>query len=530
MQLNIGRTIPRGLILLVMILYVVHTPKIVSATEESENNNITYIAIGDSLTEGLLESRILSDSGGYYEYLVEALHSKGYDVQSANFAKSGATSTEINAQLKDVKDYPSNVDILTVSVGLNDLKPHLYPISDKTFKEDVAKAHTVLNLFQENIDDTKEFVDEAKNTFISIEEELPLLSTAIDHTIEELETNTDVTSSKNIDETITMLKELSADIEEQQENINETTKQLTFKGKDIEDEEIDTLQEDIKSSYKEIKKWNRYTSSILKDISKQEIPDELEEVHDSLEEVEEHLGALIFMVTSGQSQLKDSYQSLHTMSETYEKVPAAQSVIDDGVDLIDKAFSNAHGELLSIEQNIYTIIDNAQEINPDIDIYILGYYNTKPYMSQGLQERMVELITALNETIESTTQEDRVNYVPSYDAFDNRYEELLPNQNDIHPNQAGYQVIAEQFIIALNDNYPYVSDVMNQPDDVSSLIHQVEKNVALNITNKDTLTNRDKWLRTIRNANVLIPLSAITMVGLLVFWRWKRENTYPLNS
>src|SRR5699024_4355662 len=317
--------------------------------------------------------------------------------------------------------------------------------------------------------------------------------------------------------------------EEQQENINDTTKQLTFKSKDIDDEKIDTLQDDIKSSYKKIKKWNRYASSILKDISKQEVPDELEEVQDSLGEVEEHLGTLIFMITSGQSQLKDSYQALHIMSETYEKVPAAQSVIDDGVDLIDKAFSNAHGELMSIEQNIHTIIDNAQEINPEVDIYILGYYNTKPYMSQGLQERMVELITDLNDTIESTTLEDKVTFVPSYDAFDKRYEELLPNQNDIHPNQAGYQVIAEQFIVALNDNYPYVSDVMNQPDDVSSLIRQAEKNVALNITNKDTLTKREKWLRTIRNTNVLIPLSAITIVGLLVLWRWKRKN-YPLNN
>jgi len=526
--LNVGRTILRVLFLLVIILYVVHTPRIVSATEDSKDN-ITYIAIGDSLTEGLLDSRILSDSGGYYEYLVEALHFKGYEVDSANFAKSGATSTEINAQLKNVKDYPSSVDILTVSVGLNDLKPHLYPISDKTFKEDVAKAHAVLNLFQDNIDDTKEFVDESKNTFISIEEELPLLNKAIDQTIEELETNTDVASSENIDDIITTLKDLSADIEEQQENINDTTKQLTFKSKDIDDEKIDTLQDDIKSSYKKIKKWNRYASSILKDISKQEVPDELEEVQDSLGEVEEHLGTLIFMITSGQSQLKDSYQALHIMSETYEKVPAAQSVIDDGVDLIDKAFSNAHGELMSIEQNIHTIIDNAQEINPEVDIYILGYYNTKPYMSQGLQERMVELITDLNDTIESTTLEDKVTFVPSYDAFDKRYEELLPNQNDIHPNQAGYQVIAEQFIVALNDNYPYVSDVMNQPDDVSSLIRQAEKNVALNITNKDTLTKREKWLRTIRNTNVLIPLSAITIVGLLVLWRWKRKN-YPLNN
>lgn len=508
-----------------ILISFIFTPLTALAEEEPSDNVITYIAIGDSLTEGLLENRVLSDSGGYYQYIVEALKSKGYHVQSANLAKSGATSTEIIAQLEQLSEYPNGADVLTVSVGLNDLKPYLYPMSDKTFKEDVAKAHTVINTFQEEVEELEEALIDTEKTFTSLEEELSFIHTTIETTMNELETMPIFIGLTDVEEKVITLHQLSLDLEDEREDIIKMTEELHLPTEDLDEEGITELKEALKSTYQEIKSWNSYITKVSKSITRQELNKDVgDDLQQSLDTLGENLENITNMTTLAQFQLKESYQALNQVSESYDKIPAAKSVIKDSIDVVDKAFANADDEMSSIESNIYTIIKEAKAINPDVDIYILGYYNTKPYMSRGLQERMVTLITSLNETIESTTVEPHVTFVPSYDAFDDRYEELLPNHNDIHPSQTGYQVIAEQFIIALNSDYPSLSDAYFEDDDVTAIIEQAKRNVFLN-SNQDNTTIVDKWLQAINNTHTLISLYASIFVILSGFWIWRKRRT-----
>jgi len=87
-----------------------------------KKKNISIVAIGDSLTEGIGDSK--SVGGGYVTRLTNRVHDK-YKVkaESHNYGVSGDTSQQILARLKSDKkmhhDLP-DADIITVTVGGND--------------------------------------------------------------------------------------------------------------------------------------------------------------------------------------------------------------------------------------------------------------------------------------------------------------------------------------------------------------------------------------------------------------------------
>lgn len=118
--------------LLVFLLLFQHllptaTPRIHSTDWRVKKQAVLhYVAIGDSLTEGVGD---LTGQGGFVPLLAQSLiNTYQYDVQVSNYGVSGNTSRQILKRMvedKAVKDSLSKADLVTITVGGNDLRQAL---------------------------------------------------------------------------------------------------------------------------------------------------------------------------------------------------------------------------------------------------------------------------------------------------------------------------------------------------------------------------------------------------------------------
>ncbi|MUK87400.1 LPXTG cell wall anchor domain-containing protein [Ornithinibacillus sp. L9] len=99
-----------------------------------------------------------------------------------------------------------------------------------------------------------------------------------------------------------------------------------------------------------------------------------------------------------------------------------------------------------VAANISTTIATIKQVNPDVLVYVMGYYNALPYMDEGAQAYILTLIDGLNSGIAGGAQAMGATFVPTFDAFDGKYEDYLPNEENIHPNEAGYRALSQLFL------------------------------------------------------------------------------------
>ncbi|MCK3941706.1 SGNH/GDSL hydrolase family protein [Streptococcus suis] len=89
----------------------------------SVNRKFRYLALGDSLTEGVGD---VTGRGGFVPLLAQSLVNEyGYEVDVQNFGVSGNTSKQILKRMKENKELQQalkEADLLTLTVGGNDLR------------------------------------------------------------------------------------------------------------------------------------------------------------------------------------------------------------------------------------------------------------------------------------------------------------------------------------------------------------------------------------------------------------------------
>ncbi|HEM4130008.1 MULTISPECIES: SGNH/GDSL hydrolase family protein [Streptococcus] len=89
----------------------------------SVNRKFRYLALGDSLTEGVGD---VTGQGGFVPLLAQSLVNEyGYEVDVQNFGVSGNTSKQILKRMKENEELQQalkEADLLTLTVGGNDLR------------------------------------------------------------------------------------------------------------------------------------------------------------------------------------------------------------------------------------------------------------------------------------------------------------------------------------------------------------------------------------------------------------------------
>jgi len=106
--------------------------------------------------------------------------------------------------------------------------------------------------------------------------------------------------------------------------------------------------------------------------------------------------------------------------------------------------------LEQVGSNIGTALSTMKALNPDVEIYVMGYYNALYYMMEN-SFLINEVLAGLNSTIQYAAELTGSHYVPTMAAFEGKYEEYLPNP-DIHPTSDGYVAIAGEFLNSILPN------------------------------------------------------------------------------
>lgn len=100
-------------------------------------------------------------------------------------------------------------------------------------------------------------------------------------------------------------------------------------------------------------------------------------------------------------------------------------------------------EQKNYEERLRTIFENMLEKNPDAEIYLVGFYNPFESYFEDVEE-LTRIIENWNSTSRAITLEyEEVSYIPVQDLFQAGESQYFSEDN-FHPNQRGYRVIAER--------------------------------------------------------------------------------------
>jgi lysophospholipase L1-like esterase len=131
-----------------------------------------------------------------------------------------------------------------------------------------------------------------------------------------------------------------------------------------------------------------------------------------------------------------------------------------------------------IQANLTSTLKEIQKINPKAEVYVSGYYNPFPYLSEQQQAQLKTMLTLLNGGIKKVAETNGAVFVSMDGIFDASKETYLPNPLDIHPSLSGYQLMADHFIAAFNAKVRFnFVDVPEKLSGYSEIKYVVENRV-----------------------------------------------------
>ncbi|WP_274308331.1 S-layer homology domain-containing protein [Solibacillus daqui] len=121
---------------------------------------------------------------------------------------------------------------------------------------------------------------------------------------------------------------------------------------------------------------------------------------------------------------------------------------------------DAAGVLQTIQQvstNYKKIFDSIYALNPEVDIIVMGLYNPFPYLQDStVQGQLNTLVTTINNSIKTIVEENEGIFSDVSSLIAENASAFLPNQNNTHLNEAGYDAVAalmieDYFAVILGD-------------------------------------------------------------------------------
>jgi lysophospholipase L1-like esterase len=101
--------------------------------------------------------------------------------------------------------------------------------------------------------------------------------------------------------------------------------------------------------------------------------------------------------------------------------------------------------LSTLQANYTTIVSELHSLLPHANIYLMGYYDPYNFPGSKVEPLAGPAIQALNKMIQSEAAASGAKYVDLYDALNGlALQDTLISSGNVHPNAAGYAVIATQ--------------------------------------------------------------------------------------
>lgn len=102
-------------------------------------------------------------------------------------------------------------------------------------------------------------------------------------------------------------------------------------------------------------------------------------------------------------------------------------------------------ERVHYEKRLKSVFSKIQGLNPDTEIYLIGFYNPYDRYFKDIEELAI-IVDEWNSAGKAITEKlDNVTYIPTKDLFDDTDEEIFAEDN-FHPNDLGYQRMAKRVL------------------------------------------------------------------------------------
>ncbi|MGG3562092.1 serine hydrolase [Neobacillus rhizosphaerae] len=120
---------------------------------------------------------------------------------------------------------------------------------------------------------------------------------------------------------------------------------------------------------------------------------------------------------------------------------------NDLLPVVQKDPMAAKNEIPVIAGKISTILGTIDQLNPNVKVYVMGYYNPFPYIIDPQQKELVnQLVQGFNAQIQAQAVQHGDTFVPTAQAINgSHFADYIPNPQNIHLSLPGYEVVAEEF-------------------------------------------------------------------------------------
>ncbi|WP_186321519.1 GDSL-type esterase/lipase family protein [Bacillus sp. FJAT-22090] len=195
-------------------------------------------------------------------------------------------------------------------------------------------------------------------------------------------------------------------------------------------------------------------------------------------------------------------------------ISGANDFIDEMYNPLDESINTdltkATTLLNKVEGNLTSAIQQVKSLSPEADIYLFGYFFPLPHLEDGSSKQQLQLaFNIMNNRLATIAKSEGIHFVEVASAFDKKGASFLENPKDIHPNEAGYQVLAEQFFlnytIPVNGSFPSLTGTWDKQFDKA---HPVASNKVWTVTlNKNANpTSVAGAIYVVKNGSELIPV------------------------
>ncbi|MEK5233564.1 S-layer homology domain-containing protein [Lysinibacillus sp. FSL K6-0232] len=177
-----------------------------------------------------------------------------------------------------------------------------------------------------------------------------------------------------------------------------------------------------------------------------------------------------FGYTSEQVKLRDAIKNAEIITLTAganDLLPILKESQQTGINTA--AIIKATKETVA---NVGAILGEIKKLNPQAEVYVMGYYNSFPYYEEKLQAQFKVLLATLNTTLKAAVEKAGATFVPTYDVVAKDVPSYLPNPENIHLSEAGYLAVANEAFLPIMK---------------TSSLWDVSKAIAVNVKNSTTV-------------------------------------------
>lgn len=166
--------------------------------------------------------------------------------------------------------------------------------------------------------------------------------------------------------------------------------------------------------------------------------------------------------------------------------------------------------LETVAGNLTSAIKQVKAFNPEADVYLYGYYFPLPHIQDvALRQKVQIAFNIANDRLATLAKQEGAHFVDVGTIFDKNGISYLENPLDIHPNEEGYQVLADQFFanysIPVNEPLPNNSAQWRQFIEKTERV-SADKTWTIYLNKSVDANSVDNAIYVIKDEKQLIPI------------------------